>query len=111
MGEDPLGNDESAWKDPVTEQLMYAVNWRSSIGVDIPVITTEWGCWLFSSRLASDVEKWMAHNLDLMNSYNIGNLWYTGMQHNQRAFAIFNAETGWSQVVLTNLTGGVAPTT
>jgi len=106
----PLGNDESAWKDPITDQIMYAVNWRNSIDVDIPIITTEWGCWLFPERTDEDLNKWLDHHFDLFDTYNIGNVWYTGVQNNQRSFAIFNTELGWNQTVLDKLTG-VKPTT
>jgi hypothetical protein len=100
-----LGNDESRWKDPITEQIMNAVDWKKSIGVDFPIITTEWGCWVFPNRTEEDLEKWLAHHMDLFETHNIGSMWYTGMQNNQRAFGIFDSELGWNQTVLDKLTG------
>lgn len=47
--------------------------------------------------------------MNLFDTYNIGNMWYVGIQNNQRAFAIFDSETGWNNVVLDKLTG-VQPT-
>ncbi len=33
---------------------------------DIPVITTEWGCWMFQSRTESgDVEKWLDFHMNV----------------------------------------------
>lgn len=104
-----LGDDESKWKDPIAEQIMYAVDWRHRIGVDIPIITTEWGCWQFPERSDEDLNRWLDHHFDLFNTHNIGNMWYTGMQNNQRTYAIFNSELGWNQTVLDKLTG-VRPT-
>jgi len=109
MWTQPLGDDESKWKDPITEQVMYAVNWRRRIGVDIPIITTEWGCWQFAERPDEELNRWLDHHFDLFNTHNIGNMWYTGMQNNQRTYAIFNSELGWNQTVLDKLTG-VTPT-
>jgi hypothetical protein len=37
--------------------------------------------------------------------YDIGSMWYTGMQNNQRSYAIFDSELGWNQTVLDQLTG------
>ena len=88
---------------------MYAVNWRRRIGVDIPIITTEWGCWQFAERPDEELNRWLDHHFDLFNTHNIGNMWYTGMQNNQRTYAIFNSELGWNQTVLDKLTG-VTPT-
>jgi len=100
-----LGNDESKWKTPITEQITSAVDWRNNIGVDIPIITTEWGCWLFPKRSEEDLTKWLDHHMDLFGNYNIGNMWYTGLQNNQRSFGIFDSELGWNQTVLNKLTG------
>ncbi len=109
MWKQPLWGDESRWKDPITEQIMNAVNWKKSIGVDIPVITTEWGCWLFPKRSDEDLDKWLDHHFDLFDAHNIGSMWYTGMQNNQRTFGIFDSELGWKQTVFDKLTG-VKPT-
>ena len=106
---DSLGSDEAKWKKTITEQIMYAVHWRNKIGIDIPIITSEWGCWQFPERSAEDLNKWLDHHMDLFKRYNIGNMWYTGMQNNQRSFAIYNSEFGWNQTVLDKLTG-VKPT-
>jgi len=85
---------------------MYVVNWRKSIGHDIPVITTEWGCWLFQKRNESpDLPAWLDFTLNLFHANNIGNMWYVAIQNNQRAFSIFDSETGWNQHVLDKLTG------
>ena len=100
-----LGKDELKWKDPITKEIINAVNWRNRIGVDIPIITTEWGCWLFPNRTDQDLNKWLDHHVDLFDTHNIGSMWYTGIQNNQRAFGIFNSETGWNQIVLDKLTG------
>ncbi len=106
-----LGNNESRWKDPITNQIMYAVEWRERIGVDKPIITTEWGCWLFPARDNSgDVERWLDHHFDLFNTRDIGSMWYTGIMHNQRSFGIFNSELGWHPIVTPRLTGLDAPT-
>jgi len=104
-----LWGNESRWKDPITEQIMNAVNWKTSIGVDIPVITTEWGCWLFPKRTDEDLDKWLSYHFDLFNAHNIGSMWYTGMQNNQRTFGLYDSELGWNQAVLDKLTG-VKPT-
>ena len=90
---------------------MYAVEWRKRIGVDKPIITTEWGCWQFPARDNSgDVERWLDHHFDLFNTHDIGSMWYTGIMHNQRSFGIFNSELGWHPIVTPRLTGRDAPT-
>lgn len=100
-----LGNEELKWKGPITKEIINAVNWKNSVGVDIPIIITEWGCWLFPNRTNQDLNKWLDHHVDLFDAHNIGSMWYTGIQNNQRAFGIFNSETGWNQTVLDKLTG------
>jgi hypothetical protein len=100
-----LGNEELKWKGPITKEVMNAVNWKAKIGVNIPIITTEWGCWLFPKRSNQDLSRWLDHHVDLFEHHNIGSMWYTGIQNNQRAFGIFNSETGWNQTVLDKLTG------
>ena len=100
-----LGKDELKWKDPITREIINAVNWRNRIGVDIPVITTEWGCWLFPNRTDQDLNKWLGYHVHLFDTHNIGSMWYTGIQNNQRTFGIFNSETGWNKTVLGKLTG------
>jgi len=105
----PLGEDDLKWKAPITKEITSAVRWRERIGVDIPIITTEWGCWLFPKRTDRDLNKWLDHHLELFDDHGIGSMWYTGIQNNQRAFGIFNSETGWNWKVLGKLTG-VKPT-
>jgi len=100
-----LGEDEEKWKNTITDQIMYAVDWRNKINVDIPIITTEWGCWLFPERSDEELNKWFDHHMALFKKHNIGNMWYTGIQNNQRTFGIFNSEFGWNQLVLDKLTG------
>jgi hypothetical protein len=98
--------EDSKWQDPITKQIMYAVNWRKKIGHDIPVITTEWGCWLFQDRVDSgDIDRWMDFHKNLFSTNNIGNMWYVGIQNNERAFSMFDSETGWNHAVLKHLTG------
>merc|ERR1712110_57412 len=116
MWTQPLGTNESwgsasKWQDPITDQIMYAVNWRKSIGHDIPVVATEWGCWLFQARDESpDLPAWLDFTMNLMKTNDTGNMWYTGIMNNQRVFGIFDSETGWNPAVLSKLTG-VHPTT
>jgi len=116
MWTQPLGTNEpwgnaSKWQTPVTDQVNYAVKWRETISHNIPVITTEWGCWLFQTRNESpDLPTWLDFTINLLKTNNIGNIWYTGIQNNQRVFGIFDSETGWNQAVLGKLTG-VHPTT
>jgi hypothetical protein len=112
MWTQPLGSNEARWKDPITQQIMSAVDWQNTIGTKIPVITTEWGCWLFPERDASgDMERWLDHHFELFNTHDFGNMWYAGIQHNQRSFAIFDTELGWNPIVTPRLTGQAVPTT
>merc|ERR1712216_122266 len=116
MWTQPLGTGEvwgnaSKWQGPITDQIMYAVNWRKSIGHDMPVVTTEWGCWLFPERDQSpDLPAWLDFTMDSLKANNIGSMWYTSIMNNQRVFGIFDSETGWNPAVLGKLTG-VHPTT
>jgi hypothetical protein len=116
MWTQPLGTNESwgnasKWQGPITDQIMYAVNWRKSIGHDIPVVTTEWGCWQFQARDESpDLPAWLDFTINSLKTNDIGSMWYTGIMNNQRVFGIFDSETGWNPVVLGKLTG-VHPTT
>jgi len=90
----PLGKDESKWKKPVTEQIMHAVRWRNRIGHHIPVVTTEWGCWMFDARTRSgDLAQWIDHHTDLFAAHDIGNMWYTGIQHNQGVLSLSSPRT------------------
>merc|ERR1712110_134939 len=116
MWTQPLGTNESwgkasKWQGPITDQIMYAVNWRKSIGHDIPVVATEWGCWLFPARDESpDLPAWLDFTVNSLKTNDIGSMWYTGIMNNQRVFGIFDSETGWNPAVLSKLTG-VHPTT
>jgi len=109
----PLGNNDTAWQTPILEQIMYAVNWRKQIGANIPIVTTEWGCWMFQARTdgtgqgyhAGDLEKWTDYHLNLFKTHDIGNMWYVGIMENQASFAIFDTEYGWNPVMLERLTG------
>merc|ERR1719262_1951859 len=101
LGTNESGVNNSKWQNPITDQIMYAVNWRKSIGHEIPVITTEWGCWMFQSRTEDpDLVAWLDFTMNLFDTYNIGNMWYVAIQNNQRDFAIFDSEIGWNKVVL-----------
>ncbi|HIB88201.1 TPA: hypothetical protein EYO57_13545, partial [Candidatus Poribacteria bacterium] len=73
------------------------------------MITTEWGCWLFPDRSEEELKEWLDYHLSCFKKYDIGNMWYTGIIHNQGKFAIYNSELGWNKTVLKKLTG-VIPT-
>ena len=106
-----LGNNASRWQDPISKHIEYAVEWRDSVGVDAPVIITEWGCWTFPTRDASgEMESWLDFHLDLFENHDIGSMWYTGIQYNQRSFGIFDSELGWHPIVTPRLTGQDIPT-
>ncbi|EOD34853.1 hypothetical protein EMIHUDRAFT_228124 [Emiliania huxleyi CCMP1516] len=131
MWTDPLGADEERWQRPIAREVEYVVRWRAKYGHSVPVITTEWGCWLFESRVADsgDLDRWLRYHLDLFAANDIGSMWYTGIQHNQRGFGtrfggaragraragasrrrlcgvgIFDTEMGWTKQVLDRLTG------
>ena len=104
----PLPEDKE-WKPIVSNKINTAVRWRESIGADIPIVTTEWGCWTFSERPAAGLTAWLAHHMSSFRKYGIGSMYYTGIQSNQRSYAIFDSEMGWNQVALDQLTG-VRPT-
>jgi len=102
----PLGNNDTKWQNMILEQISYALNWRKQIGVNIPIITTEWGCWMFKSRTESgDLEKWADYTMNLFKTHDIGNVWYTGIVDNQYAWSIFDTEYGWNPIILEKLTG------
>jgi len=109
MWKAPLGNH---WKGAIDRHFNDVETWRNALNCsNIPVVVTEWGCWVFESRNQSqDLPTWLDYNLNLMEAHNIGSMWYTGMHNNQRSFAIFNSETGWNPVVLNRLTGLVPDT-
>jgi len=107
MWTDPLGADEERWQRPIAREVKYVVRWRAKHAHSVPVITTEWGCWLFESRVtdSGDLDRWLRYHLDLFAANDIGSMWYTGIQHNQRGFGIFDTEMGWTKQVLDRLTG------
>jgi len=98
------------WKPPILNEITQAAEWREHIGVNIPIITSEWGCWLFPKRPKDELNEWLDYHMSNFEKYDIGNMWYTGIVHNQGEFAIFDSELGWNQTVLDKLTG-VKPTT
>jgi len=102
----PLGNN---WKGAIDRHFSDIESWRNTQSCyNMPVVVTEWGCWLFESRNKSqDLPLWLDYNLSCFQEHNTGSMWYTGIQNNQRPFAIFDSETGWNQVVLNKLTGVV----
>ncbi len=93
------------WKSPILTEITNAAKWRDRIGVDIPIITTEWGCWQFPQRSNRELSAWLDYHISNFRQYDLGNMWYTGIQSNQRSFAIFDSELGWNQTVLEKLTG------
>lgn len=98
------------WEATIDVQLDYAVNWQTKYNTTMPVVVTEWGCWLFESRNNStDLVDWLDYHMDKFEEYGFGNMWYTGVQNNQRSFGIFDSELGWNQVVLDKLTGVTDP--
>merc|ERR1712048_145298 len=105
-----LGSNDTAWQSPILEQVMFAVNWRAQraqIGIKIPVITTEWGCWMYQARTdgtawgqSGNLENWANFHLNLFKQHDLGQLWYVGLMDNQGAFALFDSEYGWNTVML-----------
>ena len=93
------------WKSPILTEITNAAKWRDSIGVNIPIITTEWGCWQFPQRSEQELSQWLDYHMSNFTTYKLGNMWYTGIQNNQRSFGIFDSELGWNQTVLDKLTG------
>ena len=93
------------WKSPILTEITNASKWRDRIGVNIPIITTEWGCWQFQRRSEQELSQWLDYHMSNFRAYDVGNMWYTGIQNNQRSFGIFDSELGWNQTVLDKLTG------
>ena len=93
------------WKSPILTEITNAAKWRDRIRVNIPIITTEWGCWQFPQRSEQELSQWLDYHMSSFRAYNVGNMWYTGIQNNQRSFGIFDSELGWNQTVLDKLTG------
>ena len=100
----PLPANEK-WNPIVLDKITTASQWRARIGIHIPVITTEWGCWSFPGRSNDEMTEWLSFHMDHFKKHDIGNMWYTGIQNNQRSYAIFDSELGWNQTVLDQLTG------
>ncbi|MDP6746756.1 MAG: cellulase family glycosylhydrolase [Candidatus Poribacteria bacterium] len=97
------------WKPSILREITNASKWRERIDVNIPIITSEWGCWLFPRRSDKDLNEWLDYHMSLFKAHSIGNMWYTGILNNQASFAIYDTELGWNQKVLDKLTG-VKPT-
>ncbi len=105
----PLPQEDNKWKPTILNKITLASMWRDRIGVNIPIIATEWGLWSFPSRPDKEISEWLDYHMYNFKKYDIGNMWYTGMQNNQRSYGIFDSELGWNQTVLDKLTG-VKPT-
>lgn len=106
MGTDTLKAD---WREYIDYEIDHAVAWRETYNANMPIVVTEWGCWIFEDRSKSDLTMWLKYHMDLYEKYNFGSMWYTAMYSNQYRFSIFNSELGWNQTVLDELTG-VQPT-
>lgn len=103
MGIDPLGK---GWETKIDYNIESAANWAKKYNTNMPIIVTEWGCWLFEERNNSeDLPTWLAYHMNLFEENNFGSIWYTGVQSNQRVFSIFDSEFGWEPTVLKYLTG------
>ena len=50
------------WKTPILNEISNASKWRDRIGVNIPIITTEWGCWLFPKRSEQELTEWLEYH-------------------------------------------------
>ena len=99
------------WQSSIDYQINKAVDWKKTFSTDMPIVVTEWGCWQFDDRTESaDLPLWLDYNIRHFEVNNFGSMWYTGIQNNQRQFAIFDSEFGWNQVVLNALTGVTPPT-
>ncbi len=106
----PLPVEDKKWKPIVLNKITTASKWRDRIGVNIPIVTTEWGCWSFPGRPDKEITEWLEYHMSNFIKYDIGNMWYTGIQNNQRSYAIFDSELGWNQTMLDQLTGVTAKT-
>lgn len=106
----PLSND---WKQPIIDEVGHVLTWRTQNNVpNMPIVVTEWGVWSFPAREASgDLALTVEYQAQYFRDHNIGSTWYTGIQYNQRAFAIFDTETGWNNTVSQAITQQPAPTT
>ena len=113
MNEYPLRDPNGdGWRKQVREELEYVQHWRTVNGVqNMPAIVTEWGFWSFPARNASgDLALTTQYHVEQFTANNIGGQYYTGIQNNQRAFAIFDSEYGWNSIVTEAITGVPAPT-
>ena len=100
------------WQAPIKLQFDFVDAWRNRSGHgDIPVVTTEWGCWMFESRSkGGDLRVWLDYTYGLFAEHDVRQMWYVGVMSNQYAFTIFDSETGWDATVLPKLTGKQPPT-
>ena len=100
------------WQAPIKLQFDFVDAWRNRSGHgDIPVVTTEWGCWMFESRSkGGDLRVWLDYTYGLFLEHDVGQMWYVGVMSNQYAYTIFDSETGWDATVLPKLTGKQPPT-
>ncbi|EOD37943.1 hypothetical protein EMIHUDRAFT_224944 [Emiliania huxleyi CCMP1516] len=100
------------WQAPIKLQFDFVDAWRKRSGHgDIPVVTTEWGCWMFESRSkGGDLRVWLNYTHGLFAKHDVGQMWYVGVMSNQYAYTIFDSETGWDATVLPKLTGKQPPT-
>lgn len=103
-------NLKEGWKATIDYQINHAVDWRKKYKTNMPVVVTEWGCWMFEKRTkGTDLPMWLDYHMQLFEKHNIGSMWYTGVYNNQRQFCILDTELGWNQVVLDKLTGITPP--
>ena len=113
MNEYPLlDQDSDAWRKQIRDEVEEVMNWRIQKNVpNMPIVVTEWGCWNFPEReQRGDLALVVQYQADYFREHNIGSTWYTGIQNNQRAFGIFDTETGWNNSVVEAITQQPAPT-
>lgn len=113
MNEYPLLNPGSDdWKEPIHREIKYVTDWRIAQGVpNMPIVVTEWGFWTFPDRSANgDANLVAKYQAQYFRDNGIGGTWYTGMQSNNRAFAIFDTSKGWDTDVTPEITQQPVPT-
>ena len=100
------------WQAPIKLQFDFVDDWRNMVGhSNIPVATTEWGCWMWESRSQSDdFRRWLDYTMEQFAAHELGQMWYVGVMSNQYAYTIFDSETGWDAAILPKLTGEQPPT-
>ena len=100
------------WQAPIKLQFDFVDDWRNMAGhSNIPVATTEWGCWMWESRSQSDdFRRWLDYTMEQFAAHDVGQMWYVGVMSNQYAYTIFDSETGWDAAILPKLTGEQPPT-